>query len=121
MAQQQTGTVDRSDLDVLALAFVVQVQGRWTQDAVDTWQTELKRHGLTPSAAQLDAALARAREQFETGAAHLFLCMGKPCRQRQKFDASEEALQRVAAGAYHLTTTECQGPCKQAPVATLRV
>jgi hypothetical protein len=121
MAQQQSVTANRSDLDRLALAFVVQVQGSWTQDAVDTWRTELKRQGLTPSAAQLEAALSRAREQFETGAAHLFLCTGTPCRQRQKFDASEDALQRVAAGSYPLTTTECQGPCKQAPVATLRV
>jgi hypothetical protein len=121
MAQQQTVTADRSDLDVLALAFVVQVQGSWTQDAVDTWQIQLNRQGLTPSAVEIDAALSRAREQFETGAAHLFLCMGKPCRQRQKFDASDAALPRIAAGSYRLTTTECQGPCKQAPVATLRV
>jgi hypothetical protein len=70
---------------------------------VDTWQTQLKRQGLTPSAAQLDAALSRAREQFETGAAHLFLCMGTPCRKRQKFDASDAALQRAAVGSYSIT------------------
>jgi hypothetical protein len=48
--------------------------------------------------------------------------MGRPCLQRQKFDASAQALQRAAqAGQLTLTPTECQGPCKQAPVATLRV
>ena len=122
MVQSQTARTESPDLEALALAFVVQVQGSWTSEAVETWRAELSRHGLTPSPDELDTALAQARQVFESGRSHLFLCMGKPCQQRQKFDASDEALQQVAAeGGYAITVTECQGPCKQAPVATLRM
>ena len=102
------------DLDALALAFVVQVQGAWTPQALDTWRTQLAQQGFTPTDAVLQTALERARHQFNTGAAQLFLCTDQPCRKQQKFDAN-------ADGAFPVTMTACQGPCTQAPVATLRV
>ncbi len=122
MSEPCMATAKSPDLEALALAFVVQVQGTWTPEALETWRTQLSRQGHTPTASDLDATLARARQRFDTGAAHLFLCMGQPCRQRQKFDASADALQRLEAASHvPITPTECQGPCKQAPVATLRV
>ncbi len=115
-------TADVGSLDALALAFVVRVQGTWTPEAREAFEAELAREGLTPDADELEAGLARARQHFESGGAHLFLCMGRPCTKRQKFDASVEALDRVeTAHGLPVTTTECQGPCKHAPVATLRV
>ncbi len=109
-------------LDALALAFVVKVQGTWTPEARETFQAELAREGHTPNTDELDAVLERARQHFESGDAHFFLCMGRPCRKRQKFDASAGALDRMeTAHALPITTTECQGPCKHAPIATLRV
>ena len=120
MTQHMTTDVD--PLDALTLAFVVRVQGSWTPEARQAFEAELAREGQTPSAAELDAALERARRHFDSGEAHLFLCMGRPCRNRQKFDASAEALDAAeAAHGLPITTTECQGPCKHAPVATLRV
>ena len=120
MKQRHAGT--EPDLDALALAFVVQFQGSWTQEAVSGWHADLARHGHTPAAQEIEAALARARQEFYEGSTHLFLCMGRPCRQRQKFVTAGEELQRVAVAAgCTVSTTECQGPCKQAPVATLRV
>ncbi len=120
MTQHMTADVDL--LDALALAFVVRVQGTWTPEAREGFQAELASEGLTPDTEALDAVLERARQHFESGGAHLFLCLGRPCRKRQKFDASAEALERVeTAHGLLLTTTECQGPCKHAPVATLRV
>src|SRR5215831_8366248 len=48
--------------------------------------------------------------------------MGRPCHRRQKFDMSEPALrQGLDESHLLLSMTECQGPCKQAPVATLRI
>jgi len=110
------------DLEALALAFVVQVQGSWTQEALQGWRAQLAQQKHTPADHEIEAALARARQRFYEGSAHLFLCMGRPCRQRQKFLTSDEELQRLAVEApFTLSATECQGPCKQAPVATLRV
>ena len=123
MTQSQRRVIDGvEDLDALALAFVVQVQGSWTTQALETLRAQLARHGCTPTQDELHAALARARQCFDSGSAHLFLCLGRPCQQRQKFDASDQALQRAAlACQLAITPTACQGPCKQAPVATLRV
>jgi hypothetical protein len=109
-------------LDALILAWVVQVQGAWTPAALAALRDQLARQGYAPTADGLEAALGRALQHFNTGAAHFFLCTGRPCRQRQKFDASAPALQRATdLCQLPITPTECQGPCKQAPVATLRV
>jgi len=111
-----------ANLEALALGFVVQVQGTWTEAAVKGWRAELTRLGLAPTEHELTAALAQAQQRFSQGPAHLFLCMGRPCHRRQKFDVSEQALrQGLDESRLLLSTTECQGPCKQAPVATLRV
>lgn len=120
MPQQRTHT--QADLEARALAFVVQVQGSWTDEALQGWRTELARLKLTPTEPELSAALAHAQEHFSQGPAHLFLCMGRPCHRRQKFDASDQALrQGIDESRLLLSLTECQGPCKQAPIATLRV
>src|SRR5687767_2202711 len=97
MPSQNDITENALELDRLALAFVVQVQGSWTPEALGTWRNQLERHGYTPTDSELAAVLERARQQFGTGAAQLFLCVGRPCTQRQKFDMSTEALQRAEA------------------------
>jgi NADH:ubiquinone oxidoreductase subunit E len=120
MPQQRKQT--QADLEALALAFVVQVQGSWTDEALKGWRAELARLKLTPTEPEISAALAHAQEHFSQGPAHLFLCMGRPCHRRQKFDASDQALrQGTDESRLLLSLTECQGPCKQAPIATLRV
>ena len=120
MKQQRTRTP--ANLEALALGFVVQVQGSWTTDALQGLQAELTRRGLAPTEHELTAALAQAQQHFSQGAAHLFLCMGRPCHRRHKFDMSEQALRHgLDESRLLLSTTECQGPCKQAPLATLRV
>src|SRR5262249_11958511 len=121
---KQRHTRPEPDLEALALAFVVQVQGSWTQEALQGWRAQLAQQKHTPADHEIEAALARARQRFYEGSAHFFLCMGRPCRQRQKFLTSDEELQRLAVAGdapFILSATECQGPCKQAPVATLRV
>ena len=120
MQQQRTRTP--ANLEALALGFVVQIQGSWTEEAVRGWRAELTRLGLAPTEHELSTALAQAQERFFQGPAHLFLCIGRPCHRRQKFDVSDQAVrQGLDESRLLLSTTECQGPCKQAPVATLRV
>jgi len=120
MPQQRTRT--HADLEAFALGFVVQVQGSWTEEALGGWRAELTRQGFTPTDHEITAALEHARQRFFQGPAHLFLCMGRPCHVRQKFDTSEQVLrQGLDESRLLLSATECQGPCKQAPVATLRV
>jgi hypothetical protein len=122
MPSQNRVTDHGRELDQLALAFVVQVQGSWTPEALQSWGADLQRQGHTVTDEDVAALAERARQQFATGAAQFFLCAGRPCRQRQKFDASAAALQQAAVVAQvMITPTECQGPCKHAPVATLRI
>jgi hypothetical protein len=120
MPQRRAHT--QADLEAFALGFVVQVQGAWTEEAFRGLRAELTRQGFTPTDHELTAALTHAQQHFFQGPAHLFLCIGRPCRGRQKFDTSEQLLrQGIDESRLCLSTTECQGPCKQAPVATLRV
>lgn len=119
---QQQRTRPSVNLETLALGFVVQMQGSWTEAALRSWRAELTRQGLAPAEHELTVALAQAQERFFQGPAHLFLCMGLPCHRRQKFDVFEQALQQgLDESRLLLSSTACQGPCKQAPVATLRV
>ena len=120
MPQRRVHT--QADLEAFALGFVVQVQGAWTEEALGGLRAELTRQGYTPTDHEITAALTHAQHHFFQGPAHLFLCMGRPCHRRQKFDVSEQALpQGLDDSRLLLSSTECQGPCKQAPVATLRV
>jgi hypothetical protein len=122
MQPQSSVTDTMTTLDALVLAWVVQVQGAWTSEALATLRNRLARQGYPLTEGELEAVLGRASQRFDTGAAQLFLCTGRPCVQRQKFDTSALALQHAAELCQMpITPTECQGPCKQAPVATLRV
>lgn len=120
MPKQRVHTQD--ELNHFALGFLAQVQGSWTETAVSSWRAELTRLGFAPTEAEISTALAHAHTRFAEGASHLLVCMGRPCHARQKFDASDAALRHGLDPSHLLlSTTECQGPCKQAPVATLRV
>src|SRR5262245_13246996 len=94
MAMKQQRTRTPANLEALALGFIVQVQGSWTEVAVKGWRAELVRLGLAPTERELTAVLAQAQERFFQGPAHLFLCMGRSCHRRQKFDVSEQALRQ---------------------------
>lgn len=104
-------------------AFVVQRQGRWTATDEANLKRRLTRRGLVGDNTPLGPALEAAQAWFAEGEAHLFVCGGRPCEQRsrdfaglvKRVDGNEEG------GPLRVTMTACQGPCKQAPVATLRV
>ena len=108
-------------LEEAARAFAVQRQGHWNPSDVARLRKRLARRGVDVTA--LEAAVEQGRQWFFEGPAHLFVCGGEPCRARAR--ESDDVFARVPshAGARGLavSVTACQGPCKQAPVGTLRV
>ena len=101
-------------LGALALGFVARTQGSWGDEALATFRESLRRRlGLCPSEVELAATLDGALAQYREGVARLFLCDGHPCRARRRFDPSAETVP--------VSETACQGPCRQAPLVTLRV
>lgn len=103
-----------------ARAFAVQRQGRWSDADVARLRRRLARRGLDVGA--LEPALEDGRRWFFEGPAHLFVCGGEPCRARTRDgDVVFAELAGRDSDALGVSVTACQGPCKQAPVGTLRV
>lgn len=111
---------ERVSLEALALAFVVRVQGSWTDASVRELKRQLERRQLSPDEATLATHLTVAQQGFFAQPAHLFVCQGRPCSQLFPLPADTRARDAGSDGL-SVSSTECQGPCKQAPVATMRV
>jgi hypothetical protein len=109
-------------LDGLTLAMVVGGLGTCTDEAVADLRRYVQSKDIIHAAADFDASLDRAKRRFAEGAAHFFLCDGVPCQRRRRFEATAPALQHEAERIdCPISLTACQGPCKQAPIAALRV
>jgi hypothetical protein len=122
MAVQPVSQSDRFYLDSLTLALVVSGLGICTEEAVADLRRYLESKSITHTSGEFDASLERAKRYFFQGDTHLFLCDGEPCQQRRRFEATSTALQSEAERiGCRISPTACQGPCKQAPVAMLRV
>lgn len=112
-----------SKIDEWTLAFVVRTQGNWTCEALSQYREILSSTGNEVGEQQLEETLGRARELFFENKAGFFLCDGAACRKRRLFDIAvltdpKGEMQNTNCG---VTLTECQGPCKFAPIATVRV
>ena len=113
---------DTSLLDRLTLALVVSSLGVYTDEAVSDLRRYVSSKGMTHTSTEFDASLERAKQHFAKEAAHLFLCDGEPCQQRRRIDANVDTLQYEAERiGCRISSTACLGPCKQAPIALLRV
>ncbi len=122
MSEQSVRQSNTSPLDLLTLGLVVSGLGVCMDEAVSDLRRYVESKGITDSALEFDASLERAKRHFAQGDAHFFLCDGEPCQQRRRFEAGSHALQREAERiGCRISPTACQGPCKQAPVALLRV
>jgi len=106
------------NLDDLLLALVIRTQGNYSQQTLDSflsfWE---KKQGLLDRSI-LEETLLRAESRFAEGKAHLFICDGAPCKKLNFTFPENDA---IKIKNYKVSLTECQGPCKQAPVATLRI
>jgi hypothetical protein len=111
-----------TEIAFYAAGFIVQVHGVWTDKALNQFRDFLKRRRLEPSDDALMAILRTEKEKYLDGPACLSLCAAKPCRDKIDFDLSKAALAAAAGGAgMPIALTGCQGPCKQAPVLSLRI
>lgn len=122
MSERSVSQSDTSTLDRLTLALVVNGLGVCTDEAVADLRRHIASKAISHTKVEFDASLARAKQCFAEGDAHFFLCDGEPCQQRRKFDATSQVLQSEAKRiGCRISPTACQGPCKQAPLAVLRV
>jgi len=122
MLEQSASQSDTSLLDLLTLALVVRGLGVCRDETVSDLRRYVHSQAMTHTSREFDASLARAKRHFAQGGAHLFLCDGEPCRQRRRFEVISSRLQDDAKRiGCQISPTACQGPCKQAPVALLRV
>jgi hypothetical protein len=122
MSQRAQCTKPTTDLDFHASGFIVKVHGSWTATALHQFRQFLLVRRLIPSDQELEDALARAREQYSEGKYRLSICSAQPCCARIGFDTSDQALRALAEDInVSISKTGCQGPCKQAPVLSLRV
>lgn len=109
-------------IDALARAFVVEHQGAADEQDTNRLRDRFGHQGITGDE-EVGGVLARAQAWFRRGSAHLFVCGGRPCRERSRDFAgvmvAVEAFGREVGRAGSMT--ECQGPCSAATVVTLRV
>ena len=111
-----------TDLESHASGFVAKVGGAWTDTALAQFRDYLTKIGILTSEDNLRAVIENAKEKFWQGDCRVFLCNALPCHVKIRFDLSIEALDRSHSEfGVPVSLTGCQGPCKQAPVLTLRV
>ncbi len=109
-------------VEELVQAFAVKTQGRWTASDAERLRARLVGRGVIGDGTPLEAALDRSRVWFFDAPAHLFVCGGRPCRERSRdFAGASARLGSCRTDVLSAGITGCQGPCKHAPVATLRV
>jgi hypothetical protein len=122
MTKTDKASEDTTDLESHASGFVAKVSGEWTDTAFAQFRDYLKKIGIFASEDELHAVVENAKGKFWQGDCRIFLCNALPCHAKIGFDLSIEALDRSYSElGVPVSLTGCQGPCKQAPVLTLRV
>ncbi len=111
-----------TDLEFHSSGFVVKLGGTWTDSALEQFRDYLKKIGIPASVDELCAVVEGAKEKFWQGDCRVFVCNALPCHTKIGFDLSKEAIDSTCAEfGIPVSFTGCQGPCKQAPILTLRV
>jgi hypothetical protein len=111
-----------TELQFHASGFIVKVHGAWTEKALNQFRHSLKLRRLAPSENELMTTLRQAKERYLNGPGRLSVCAAEPCRAKIGFDLSQAALESAAnESGMPIALTGCQGPCKQAPVLSLRI
>jgi hypothetical protein len=122
MTKTDKASEDTTDLESHASGFVAKVSGEWTDTAFAQFRDYVKKIGIFTSEDELRAVVENAKGKFWQGDCRVFLCNALPCHAKIGFDLSIEALDRsYSEFGVPVLLTGCQGPCKQAPVLTLRV
>ena len=122
MTRAHTPAERYAELEFHASGFLVKVEGSWTEAALAQFHHFLNLRRLSPSANELEDALALAKEKYFDGENRLYVCAAQPCCNKIGFDTSDAARNRLSRElGLPISTTGCQGPCKQAPIVSLRI
>lgn len=122
MTRARTSSEASTELEFHASGFLVKVEGSWTEAALAQFHHFLNLRRLSPAANELEDALELAKEKYFDGKNRLYVCAAQPCCSKISFDISDAALDRLSRKlGLPISTTGCQGPCKQAPIVSLRI
>ncbi|MGH7871229.1 MAG: hypothetical protein ACREQO_03300 [Candidatus Binatia bacterium] len=122
MIRERTSDETLREVEFYAAGLLVKVEGAWTGGALAQFRHFLDLRGLAISADQLRDVLQRSQEQYFAAENHLYLCAAQPCCSKMAFDTSDNELTAVSRDAgLPISKTGCQGPCKQAPLLSLRI
>jgi hypothetical protein len=122
MPRARTLTKRNAELELHASGFLVKVEGTWTDAALAQFRHFLDLRRLSPSAQQLEESLSHAKENYLAGKNRLYVCAAEPCCSKIAFDTSDAAFDRLGRElGLPISKTGCQGPCKQAPIVSLRI
>jgi hypothetical protein len=122
MTRARISTDRKAELAFHASGFLAKVAGSWTEAAVAQFRHFLSLRRSTPSAQELEDALALAKENYFAGENRFYVCDAQPCCNKTGFDTSDAALEHLSGElGLPISKTGCQGPCKQAPVVSLRI
>ncbi|MET0690516.1 MAG: (2Fe-2S) ferredoxin domain-containing protein, partial [Candidatus Binatia bacterium] len=122
MKQSQKSVATSHEIAFHASGFLVKVEGSWTEPALAQFRHFLRLRRLSPAADELLNLLTQAKENYCAGKNRLYLCAAQPCCGQSSFDTSADALESLSRElGLPIAKTGCQGPCKQAPVLSLRI
>ena len=118
----RTGDERHAELEFHASGFLVKVEGSWTAIALAQFRHFLNLRRLFPTTQELEDTLIKVKQKYCDGINRLYLCVDQACCSKIGFDMSDDALDRVSRELrLPISKTGCQGPCKQAPIVSLRV
>jgi hypothetical protein len=77
---------------------------------------------LSASTQELEDTLIKVKQKYFDGKNRFYLCNAEPCRGKFGFETSDHVLDNLSRKlGLGISKTGCQGPCKQAPVVSLRI
>src|SRR5438128_233272 len=113
-------SIGGSEVAFHASGFMVRVEGSPTTVSLARFRHFLRLRRLAPTERELIHVLERAKQEYLEQARRLYVCNEHPCRSRRNYELSSGAPDPRDPRRLTISTTGCQGLCKQAPVASLR-
>jgi NADH:ubiquinone oxidoreductase subunit E len=122
MTRARTSDERYAELEFHASGFLVKVEGSWTATALAQFRHFLNLRRLSASTQELEDTLIKVKQKYFDGKNRFYLCNAEPCRGKFGFETSDHVLDNLSRKlGLGISKTGCQGPCKQAPVVSLRI
>jgi hypothetical protein len=111
-----------SDLAFHASGFIARGEGTWTNASLARFRHFLRLRRLVPTTEALMRAIEHAQREYLERPRQLTVCDEHPCRDRRDFDLPlDPPVNANGSQTLSVRKTGCQGLCKRAPIASLRV